>query len=76
MAKRINKPKQVELASATPADFGRARDLLRQRGHALIIELATRYQASKAEELTSVLNAMDCAVELEKMGGAKPVQDH
>jgi hypothetical protein len=72
MAKRIKNPKRAETALATPEEFGRARDFLRQRGNALIIELAKRYQASKVEELTNVLNAMDSAAELERMGGANP----
>jgi hypothetical protein len=58
----------LEQAPPNPEDFGRARNHLRQRANALIIELAKRYQASLAEELTSVLNAMDSAVELESMG--------
>ncbi|HEY6254417.1 MAG TPA: hypothetical protein VIY51_01350 [Xanthobacteraceae bacterium] len=68
MAKPPKKAKQAEMASPTPEDFERARNHLRQRGNALIIELAKRYQAGKAEELTGVLNAMDSALELERMG--------
>jgi hypothetical protein len=72
MAKRIKNLKRAKVALATPEDFGRARDLLRQRGHALIIELAKRYQAGNAEELANVLNTMDSAAELERMGEANP----
>jgi CspA family cold shock protein len=48
-------------------EFRRARDLLRQRADALVLELAMRYLASKAEELTTVLDAMDSLAELERM---------
>jgi len=47
--------------------FRRARDLLRQRADALVLELATRYLASSAAELTTVLDAMDGLVELERI---------
>jgi hypothetical protein len=57
----------VEKAPPKPADFRRARNRLRERANALIIELATRYQAGQGEELTNVLNAMDSADELERM---------
>jgi hypothetical protein len=45
--------------SPSQADFKRARDLLRQRAAALILDLAKRYVATKAAELTTVLDAMD-----------------
>ena len=48
-------------------DFKRARDLLRQRSAALILDLAKRYVASKAAELTAVLDAIDSLAELERM---------
>ncbi len=40
-------------------DFKAARELLRQRAVALILDLGTRYMASNATELTTVLDAMD-----------------
>jgi cold shock protein len=48
-------------------DFKRARDLLRQRAAALILDLAKQYVASKAAELTTVLDAMDSLAEFERM---------
>jgi CspA family cold shock protein len=56
-----------ELASPSQEDFKRARDLLRRRSAALILDLAKRYVASKAAELTAVLDAMDSLGELERM---------
>jgi cold shock protein len=56
-----------ELASPSQGDFKRARDLLRQRSAALILDLAKRYVASKAAELTTVLDAMDSLAEFERM---------
>jgi CspA family cold shock protein len=56
-----------ELASPSQGDFKRARDLLHQRSAALILDLAKRYVASKATELTSVLDAMDSLSEFERM---------
>jgi CspA family cold shock protein len=56
-----------ELASPSQWDFNRARDLLRQRSAALILDLAKRYVASKAAELTTVLDAMDSLAEFERM---------
>jgi CspA family cold shock protein len=56
-----------ELASPSQGDFTRARDLLRQRSAALILDLAKRYVASKAAELTTVLDAMDSLGEFERM---------
>jgi hypothetical protein len=48
-------------------DFKGARDLLRQRAAALILDLAKRYSASAASELTTVLDAMDSLAEFERM---------
>src|ERR1700733_15479732 len=56
-----------ELASPSQDDFQRARDLLRQRAAVLILDLAKRYVASKAAELTTVLDAMDSLAEFERM---------
>ena len=56
-----------ELTSPSQGDFKRVRDLLRQRSAALILDLAKRYVASKAAELTTVLDAMDSLAELERM---------
>ena len=56
-----------ELASPSQEDFKRARELLRQRAAALILDLAKRYVASKAAELTAVLDAMDSLAEFERM---------
>jgi CspA family cold shock protein len=56
-----------ELASPSQSDFNRARDLLCQRAAALILDLAKRYVASKAAELTTVLDAMDSLAEFERM---------
>jgi hypothetical protein len=67
MAKRTKKAKRIELAAAAQDDFQQARDLLRQRANALILDLAKRYLASKAQELTTVLDAMDSLAEFERM---------
>jgi CspA family cold shock protein len=78
MAKRTEKTKPkraaarkpeivVPLAGPAPRDFERARDLLRWRADALILDLSKRYAASKAAELTTVLDAMDSLAELERM---------
>jgi hypothetical protein len=48
-------------------DFNRARDLLRRRADALIFDLAKRYSASTASELTTVLDALDSLAEFESM---------
>jgi hypothetical protein len=56
-----------ELASPSQGDFKRVRDLLRQRSAALILDLSKRYVASKAAELTTVLDAMDSLAEFERM---------
>ena len=60
----INPP---ELASPSQEGFKRARDLLRQRAATLVLDLAKRYAASKAAELTTVLDAMDSLAEFERM---------
>jgi hypothetical protein len=60
----------MHIVSAPPPsqeDFKRARDLLRQRAATLIADLAKRYVASKAAELTAVLDAIDSLAELERM---------
>ena len=49
----------TQLAAPSHEDFKRARDLLRERADALILDLGNRYLASKAAELTTVLDAMD-----------------
>ena len=56
-----------EPASPSQEDFRRSRDLLRQRAAALVLDLAKRYVASKAAELTAVLDAMDSLAEFERM---------
>jgi CspA family cold shock protein len=56
-----------ELASPSQGDFKRVRDLLHQRSAALILDLAKRYVASKAAELTTVLDAMDSLAQFERM---------
>jgi hypothetical protein len=48
-------------------DFNRARDLLRRRADALILDIAKRYSVSTPLELTTALNAMDSLAELESM---------
>ena len=75
MAKQTKKAKRTTRRSkATPGvqppseeDFNRARDLLRRRADALILDLAKRYSASTASELTTVLDAMDSLAEFESM---------
>jgi adenylate cyclase class IV len=68
MAKQTKKAKKrTEPASASHKDFQQARDLLRQRANTLILDLAKRYLASKAEELTTVLDAMDSLGEFARM---------
>jgi cold shock protein len=56
-----------ELVSPSQGDFKQARDLLRRRAGTLIADLAKRYLASKAAELTTVLDAMDSLAEFERM---------
>jgi CspA family cold shock protein len=50
-------------------DFNRARDLLRRRADALILDIAKRYSVRTATELTTVLDALDSLAELESMEG-------
>jgi hypothetical protein len=52
-------------------DFNRARDLLRRRADALILDIAKRYSVSTASELTTVLDALDSLAELESMEGRR-----
>lgn len=68
MTRKTKAAKPPAIAQPTQEDFERARNHLRQRADALIIELAKRYHASKSEELTAIMNAMDSASELERMG--------
>jgi CspA family cold shock protein len=56
-----------DLVSPSQGDFKQARDLLRRRAGTLIADLAKRYVASKAAELTTVLDAMDSLAEFERM---------
>jgi hypothetical protein len=65
VAKQTTRQKRTE---PTQEDFQQARDLLRQRASVLILDLAKRYQVSKAEELTTVLDAIDSLAELERDG--------
>ena len=74
MAKQTKKAKRTKRRSTTLAvlppseeDFNRARDLLRRRADALILDIAKRYSVSTASELTTVLDAMDSLAELESM---------
>jgi hypothetical protein len=60
----------AELVS--PEHFKRARDLLRGRADALILDLAKSYLVSKAEELTTVLDAMDSLAEFERLRRLAP----
>jgi hypothetical protein len=60
----------LNILSAPPPseeDFNRARDLLRRRADALILDLAKRYSVSTASELTTVLDALDSLAEFESM---------
>jgi hypothetical protein len=73
MAKQTKKAKPAKPARHAPPpseeDFNRARDLLRRRADALILDIAKRYSVSTALELTTVLNALDSLAELESMEG-------
>jgi hypothetical protein len=70
MAKRTTKAKRAKPARPpSEEDFNRARDLLRRRADALILDIAKRYSVSTASELTTVLDAMDSLAELESMEG-------
>jgi hypothetical protein len=76
MAKQTKKAKGIKsglarniLPAPSPSqeDFERARELLGQRADALILDLAKRYQAGKAAELTTVLDAIDSLSEIERL---------
>jgi hypothetical protein len=76
MAKRARKAKPAKPATTinivpppppSQEDFKRARDLLRQRADELILDLAKRYLAGTALELTTVLDAMDSLAEFERI---------
>jgi hypothetical protein len=73
MAKQTKKAKRAKPARHVPPpseeDFNRARDLLRRRADALILDIAKRYSVSTASELTTVLDALDSLAELESMEG-------
>src|ERR1700746_3442020 len=73
MAKQMKKAKRAKPARHVPPpseeDFNRARDLLRRRADALILDIAKRYSVSTASELTTVLDALDSLAELESMEG-------
>jgi hypothetical protein len=73
MAKQTKKAKRAKPARHVPPpseeDFNQARDLLRRRADALILDIAKRYSVSTALELTTVLNALDSLAELESMEG-------
>jgi hypothetical protein len=69
VAKHTKRPKRTE---PTQQDFQQARHLLRERANTLILDLAKRYLVSKAEELTSVLDAMDSLAELERLQRPMP----
>jgi hypothetical protein len=76
MAKQTKKAKRTKLgpvrnilpaSSPSQEDFEQARELLGQRADALIMDLAKRYQAGKAAELTTVLDAVDSLSEIERL---------
>jgi cold shock protein len=76
MAKPTKKVKPTKLASVrnsspppSPShdDFEQARELLGRRADVLIMELAKRYVASKAAELTTVLDAIDSLSEIQRL---------
>jgi hypothetical protein len=70
VAKRTKRTSKATPISAQPPsqeDFNSARVLLRQRADALVLDLAKRYLASAASELTTVLDAMDGLAEFERM---------
>jgi hypothetical protein len=73
MARQTKKAKRAKPARHVPPpseeDFNRARDLLRRRADALILDIAKRYSVSTASELTTVLDALDSLAELEGMEG-------
>jgi hypothetical protein len=81
MANRTKKVKPAKRRGETPGvvinilpppppsddDFERARERLGKRADALIMDLAKRYQADKAAELTIVLDAMESLSEIERL---------
>ena len=73
MAKQTKKAKPTKpgLVRTAPSpsqeDFEQARELLGRRADMLIMDLAKRYQASKAAELTTVLDAIDSLSEIERL---------
>jgi len=76
MAKQTKKVKPTKVGSVrnispppSPShnDFEHARELLGRRADALIMELAKRYVASKAAELTTVLDAIDSLSEIQRL---------
>jgi hypothetical protein len=70
MAKQTKKAKPARhVPPPSEEDFNRARDLLRRRADALILNIAKRYSVSTASELTTVLDALDALAELEGMEG-------
>jgi CspA family cold shock protein len=76
MAKQTKKVKRTKLVlvrnilrppSPSQDDFEQARELLGRRADALIMDLAKRYVASKAAELTTVLDAIDSLFEIQRL---------
>jgi hypothetical protein len=81
MAKQTKKAKGTKpgpvrniLPAPSPSqeNFEQARELLGRRADALITDLAKRYQASKAAELTTVLDAIDSLSEIERLRDPEP----
>ncbi len=66
-AKRTKQSSTLAVPPPSEEDFNRARDLLRRRADTLILDIAKRYSARTASELTTVLDAMDSLAELESM---------
>jgi CspA family cold shock protein len=60
----------TQAAGPSKENYEQARQLLRRRADAIVLELAKRYAASKAAELTAVLDAMDSLAEFERTAGA------
>jgi hypothetical protein len=70
MAKQTKRAKPARhVPPPSEEDFNRARDLLRRRADALILDIAKRYSVRTASELTTVLDALDSLAELESMEG-------
>lgn len=67
--KKAKRTKLDVLPPPSPSreDFEQARKLLARRADALIIDLAKRYVASKAAELTTVLDAIESLSEIERL---------